>query len=252
MKYLMILLPVAVLSMGAMRTLYTAPVTDVSRNSRVNGGYLVREVIYGSRVAFAASDWKTMPRGYLLDPETGASFRFAGRAFGGKFRTFLIWGYTASEHQWARALNEISDHDEKQARFLREWVDRALRRLELDTFDNLGLAHTALYRGEDKAIFYPLALSPSHQRVNIRHETIGAYRFAITDLSTITEGSDTPLSLDTTIYIAGFRHRIRMDDWSFFGAYSHIPTHLPPDQKDKLRGLFRETLTTLSLNPPNE
>lgn len=251
-KYLMILLAVTLLSMGAMRTLYTAPVNDISSEPRMEGGYLVREVIYGSRVIFAASDWKIMPRGYVLDPATGSSFRFAGRAFGSKFKTFFIWGYSVREHQWAKVLNEITDHDEKQARFLREWVDRALRNTELDVFDHLGISHTVARKSEEKAIFYPLVLAPPSQAVDIKHETIGAHRFTMTQLITKAEDAENPLFLETSIYVSGLRYDNRMGDWEFFGAYSHIPMNLPAAAKEDLRRLFLETLRTLSLNPPKD
>lgn len=245
----MILLPLAFLAAGAMRTLYTAPVEDISQAKRLNGGYLVREVVYDSRVIFPASDWKMMDRGHLLHPATGAAFRFAGRSFGRQFKSFFIWGYVSREHQWARALDEISDQDEKHARFLTEWLDRALRKREIDVFNRLGLAYTMLDRSEEQAMFFPLELSPASQTINVRHETIGSHRFAITSLSTRTENVDKPLMLDTEIYICGFHHHARMDDWLFFAAYSHIPTHLPQAQKETLRRLFLQTLATLTLTP---
>ncbi len=251
-KSLLIVLSVAFLTAGAARMLYTGPASEVSQAKKIDGGYLVRDVIYDSRVIFPASDWKIIDRGHLLHPRTGASFRFAGRAFGQKFKTFFIWGYTSREHQWARALSEITDHDEKQELFLSEWVDRALGKGEIEVTDNLGLAHVILDRSESQGIFVPLVLTPREQTVSIRHETLGQHRFAITAVKTRTEGFDRPILLDTEIYISGFRYHSRMDDWLFFGSYYHVPSHLSASEKQKLQRLFLETLKTLSLNPPKD
>ncbi len=221
-----------------------------STSPLAEGGHVITTVVYSVRVVFPASDWAlSAKRKYLVDPATGASLRFAGRTFGSRFKTFLIWGYTAAEHRWAEELNQVADEHERDARFLREWIERALRRGEIEPSDNLDLVHALLQADRSTVVLQPIKLDPSAQPIKIDRQTIGSYNFVYTDLKTSFQRDGRPVSLNTTIYITGFHYLPRLDSWEFFAAVSHIPLELPSEQQQAIRQLFFKTLSTLSLKP---
>ena len=223
------------------------PVEEIPRARITPEGYIVRTVAYDARVLFPSHDWTHIEGGYLVDPVTRAALTFGGRWFGHKPKTFLIWGYTVREHQWARELNLISDQDEKQSRFLKEWIERALRRQEIDLSDDLRIGYPILTADQKSAVFFPLSLSPADQAVNIKHQTIGSHRFASVELTTQSEIAGRTVRLNTTIYICGFRYWTRLDDWQFFTAMSHVPTDASPEDKERIRDLFLRTLPSVSI-----
>ncbi len=89
-----------------------------------------------SHVTIAESDWLYYTTIFpvtrnVIDPETGASFRFDYVRFGRDWREFGLWGWTVRTHEWVRAVGEMADPDERAAAFLREWIDLTLRRGEI-------------------------------------------------------------------------------------------------------------------------
>jgi hypothetical protein len=213
-------------------------------------GHVLTDIVYSVRAVFPASGWGLSQKyKYLVDPITGASLRFAGWTFGRRFKTFFIWGYTAAEHRWAEELNQITDENERDARFLREWIERALRRGEIEPSDNLDLVYPVLQAHQISMALEQIRLDPPSQAISIARESVGSYDFVYTNIKTSFQRNGRPILLNTTIYLTGFHYITRLDSWEFFAAVSHVPTELPPEQQQRIRVLFFKTLSTLSLTP---
>lgn len=209
-------------------------------------GIVLTNPSYGSRVVFSDSGWKQIGRVYLLDPRSGASFRFTGRTFGHDFKTFLLWGYRANEHRWAEKLEQIADEHKKQERFLREWIERALRNGEISPPNSLEIAYPVV-TSEKTADLQPIRLTQQNEDITISRQRIGSYDFFWTELLTSVKISGRTVPLNTTIYITGYHYIEWLDDWEFFAALSQVPTDVPAEQQQRLRQLFTDTVSTLSL-----
>ena len=229
------------------------PVRDISRSRRAEGGYLVRSVVDRAQVIFPASDWKflesTSPgANYLIEPATGSCLRFHSISFGHQFKEFLLWGYTIRENQWAEELKRVVNDEERQVRFLQEWIKRALSQGEIDQTNNLAIVYPLLERNQSAAILYPLKLDPLQQSVNVNRQLIGSHRFVYAEIRTSSKTGNRQILFNSSIYISYLRYIPRLDSWQFFAAFSHIPIDLRPEQARAVQELFFRTLATLSID----
>jgi len=246
-RYTLVGLMTALLATPLLGATLVRPVEKIHPSDKTPEGVIVYTVISGARVLFPSHDW-THIRGDLVEPNTRTSFTFKDRSFGRKYKEFFIWGFSVSEHQWARELNRIADQDEKQARFLREWIERALRRQEIEVSNSLSILYPDLTADQAAAVFYPIVLDPIDQPINIKSQTIDSFRFASVELSTRSEIAGRTVLLNTMIYVCGLKYDQEFDDWRFFTAMSHIPTETSAEQREQIRSLFMRTLPTLYLN----